>query len=97
MNQTPSKLFNPYRVWILIDLKFSGKLRFNKLRDDIGLSNGNLSTHLRALEKEGFIKSNTFLDKKKLVSYIIITFEGMKALDEFREQLKNMEKVLSKN
>jgi DNA-binding MarR family transcriptional regulator len=67
------------------------------LRDDIGLSNGNLSTHLRALEKEGFIKSNTFLDKKKLVSYIIITFEGMKALDEFREQLKNMEKVLSKN
>jgi DNA-binding HxlR family transcriptional regulator len=97
IKQIPSKLFHPYRLLILIDLKLSGVLRFNKIRDDIGLSDGNLAGHLRALEQEGYIKSNTILEKRRLKSCIEITQEGLKVLEDFSEQLKSVMKIISKN
>lgn len=97
IKQIPLKLFNPYRLLILIDLKLNGELRFHKLRDDIGVSDGNLWSHLRALEQEGFVKSKTFLEKRKLKSLITITKEGLQILDEFSEQLKSVIEFLSKN
>jgi DNA-binding MarR family transcriptional regulator len=92
----PQKLFNPYRLWILIYLKMSNEeLRFYKLKQLLELTDGNLASHIRALEQEGYVKSSSELDGRRLKSSIGITPEGQKVLREFSEQMKNVLNVLA--
>lgn len=97
MIQVPQKLFNPYRLLILICLKTSNEeLRFYKLKHDLELSDGNLASHLKTLEYEGFIKISSNLVGKRLKTSIGITQEGQKVLEEFAEHMSSLLNVLSK-
>lgn len=63
-------------------LAVNDKLDFTSLKEYLGVTDGNLATHLRKLEKEGFIEENkSFIDKKPNTKYFM-TDEGKKAFDD---------------
>ena len=66
-------------------------LDFNALKDYLDVTDGNLASHIKTLEKEKFIDvEKTFIDKKPNTRYFI-TEEGKKA---FEEHLKVLEAII---
>ena len=64
---------------------------FNTLKELLNLSDGNLASHLKALEKEGYIGvEKSFVDRKPNTRYFM-TKEGKTA---FNEHLKVLEKLI---
>lgn len=69
------------------------RVDFNFLLNHLSLTDGNLSIHLKKLESAGFVQlTKKFVDKKPK-TWIEITSSGKK---DFKEYLKNLNKVLGK-
>ena len=67
---------------------------FNLLKEMLGVTDGNLASHTRALETENYITiEKQFIGKKPNTRYIA-TAEGKKA---FREHIEALEKLISKS
>lgn len=80
------------RLGIMSALAVNNKLDFNSLKELLNLTDGNLATHLKALERENFISiEKSFKDRKPNTKYYI-TKEGKKA---FEDHLKALEKIIS--
>lgn len=72
-------------------LAVNDKLDFTSLKEYLEVTDGNLASHLRALEKESFIGvEKTFVGRKPNTRYFI-TEEGKKAFDD---HLKALEKLI---
>lgn len=72
-------------------LAVNDTLDFNALKEYLDVTDGNLASHLKALEKEKFIGvKKTFIGRKPNTRYFITT-EGKKA---FEEHLKALEKLI---
>jgi DNA-binding MarR family transcriptional regulator len=68
-------------------------LDFNALKDYLNLTDGNLASHLLALEKAGYIVVNKeFVGRKPKTSYVV-TQAGRKA---FREHIDALEQLITK-
>jgi DNA-binding MarR family transcriptional regulator len=81
------------RLGIMSILTVNEKFDFTSLRDLLGTTDGNLSSHLTALEKEGFIKViKKFVSRKPKTIYSA-TDKGKKA---FRQHLDLLEKIIQK-
>lgn len=66
-------------------------LDFNSLKEYLDLTDGNLASHLKGLEKEEFISvEKSFVGRKPNTKYFI-TKEGKKAFDD---HLKALEKLI---
>ena len=64
---------------------------FSSLKDFLEVTDGNLASHLKALEKEGYIEvEKSFVDRKPNTRYSI-SREGRTAFDE---HLKALEKLI---
>ncbi len=71
-------------------LAVNDKLSFNELKEYLDLTDGNLASHLKALEKERFIGVNkSFVGRKPNTSYFT-TKEGMNAFDNHLKALENL-------
>jgi DNA-binding MarR family transcriptional regulator len=78
------------RLSILAALISGNAVDFTFLQKNLGISDGNLSTHLSKLEAERYIQSNkTFMNKKPKTWYQITT-EGRHALERLFRQLEGM-------
>lgn len=67
---------------------------FTELRELLGVTDGNLASHTKALENENYIRiEKQFIGKKPNTSYIA-TKEGKKA---FQEHIEALEKLISKS
>jgi DNA-binding HxlR family transcriptional regulator len=98
LTHIPNKIFNPYRLAILISLKIAEKqMRFHELRHSLTLSDGNLASHLKTLEQEEYIQITSTLEGKRLKTFIKITPKGEKVLNEFMKIMEIVLKSLSKN
>lgn len=63
-------------------LAVNDSLDFTSLREFLDVTDGNLATHLKKLEKEGFIdEEKSFINKKPNTKYFM-TKEGKKAFDD---------------
>ena len=72
-------------------LAVNDMLDFNSLKEYLELTDGNLASHLKALEKEEFIGvKKSFIGKKPNTKYFM-TKEGKKAFDD---HLKALEKLI---
>lgn len=72
-------------------LAVNDRLDFNSLKDYLDLTDGNLASHLKALEKEGFIGvEKSFVGRKPNTKYFM-TEEGKKA---FNGHLKALERLI---
>ena len=66
---------------------------FNTLKELLGVTDGNLASHTKALENENYIKiEKQFIGKKPNTKYSA-TSEGKKA---FQEHIEALEKLISK-
>jgi DNA-binding MarR family transcriptional regulator len=79
------------RLGIMSALAVNDKLDFNSLKEYLDLTDGNLASHLKALEKEKFIGvEKSFIDRKPNTKYYM-TKEGRSA---FENHLKVLEKII---
>jgi len=79
------------RLGIMSALAVNDMLDFNSLKEYLELTDGNLASHLKALEKEAFIGvKKSFIGKKPNTKYFM-TKEGKKAFDD---HLKALEKLI---
>jgi DNA-binding MarR family transcriptional regulator len=82
------------RLGIMSILMVNDKAEFKTLKELLELTDGNLASHLSALEKANYIKvKKQFIDRKPNTSYTA-TRDGKKA---FSEHLNFLEKFLKNN
>lgn len=73
-------------------LAVNDSLDFTSLKEFLEVTDGNLATHLKKLEKEGFIEvEKSFIDNKPNTRYCM-TKEGRKA---FENHLKALETIIN--
>jgi DNA-binding MarR family transcriptional regulator len=78
------------RLGIMSVLAVNDTLDFNSLKEYLELTDGNLASHLKALEKEELIGvSKSFIGRKPNTRYAI-TKEGKKAFEEHLAALESL-------
>ena len=83
---------NRVRLGVMSALQVNDFLDFNSLKELLAVTDGNLASHLKALEKEGYVSVNkSFIDRKPNTRYAV-TPEGNKA---FKEHIDALEKLLN--
>ncbi len=79
------------RIGIMSALVVNDRLDFNALKEYLDVTDGNLASHLKGLEKEEFIGvEKSFVGRKPNTKYFI-TRNGKKAFDH---HLKTLEKII---
>lgn len=79
------------RLGIMSVLSVNETLDFSSLKEYLDLTDGNLASHIKALEKENFVGvTKSFVGKKPNTTYHI-TKEGAKA---FEDHLKALEQLI---
>lgn len=79
------------RLGIMSALAVNDSLDFTSLKEFLDVTDGNLATHIKKLEKEEFIGvEKSFVDNKPNTKYYM-TPEGKKAFDE---HLNVLEKII---
>ena len=86
-----NKIFDSrIRLGVMSMLIVNEDVSFNSLKEMLGVTDGNLASHLIHLEENGFIKVHKgFVGRKTNTTYSI-TRAGEKAFKEHLEALENM-------
>ena len=89
-----NKIFeSKVRLGIMSILLVNEKADFNSLKGHLDVTDGNLASHLRALEDAGYISmEKSFINRKPNTKYSI-TEEGM---ENFKRHIKALEDLISK-
>lgn len=87
-----NKLFdNRIRLGIMSALVVNGEMSFNSLKETLDITDGNLASHLKALEENKAIKVHKgFIGRKTNTTYSV-TKSGEKS---FREHIDALEKMI---
>jgi DNA-binding HxlR family transcriptional regulator len=81
------------RLGIMSILMVNETYDFNSLKETLNVTDGNLASHLKALEEKGMIKVNKqFLGRKPNTRYSV-TESG---ISDFRQHLKALENIINK-
>jgi DNA-binding MarR family transcriptional regulator len=84
---------NRVRLGIMSVLSIHRSMAFTGLKELLDVTDGNLASHLRALEEGGYVSmEKNFINRKPNTTYTI-TEEGM---ESFRSHLKALEELISK-
>lgn len=81
------------RLAIMATLAGVESLGFNEIKAELGLTDGNLSTHLAALERAGYVRIRKAFKLRKPQTTLAITAKGRKALGKYVDRLQE---ILSK-
>lgn len=85
---------NRVRLGIMSILMVNDSMDFNRMKELLKVTDGNLASHVSALEKEGYIHvKKEFVGKKTLTTYSA-TKIGIKA---FEDHLNALEKLIRMN
>ncbi|MGQ4891648.1 MAG: transcriptional regulator [Candidatus Njordarchaeia archaeon] len=82
---------SPTRLSIMMLLYLNTKMKFTTMQKILNLTPGNLSSHLRKLEKEGMVKIVKGFIQLKPATMIYITEKGAK---DFRKFISNFKEIL---
>ncbi len=66
------------------------EMEFTALRDLLGLTDGNLSIHLRKLEEAGYIRAVKTFVQRKPRTYLSLTPEGRQAYEGYLKALQDL-------
>jgi len=81
------------RLAIMSILVSTESPEFKHLKEKVGTTDGNLSSHLSKLEKAGYLEVNKQFIKKKPITYYNITEKGREAFEAYVEQLEKFLKL----
>jgi DNA-binding transcriptional ArsR family regulator len=93
MTEVDPVIHQPTRLGImaaLVGLEEGSQVEFGFLLDLLGLSDGNLSTHLRKLEEAGFIATEKGFVGRMPRTWIMVTDEGRKAFSGYVAALEGI-------
>ncbi len=90
-----NKLFDHrIRLGIMSILMVNPDVNFNRLKELLEVTDGNLASHIKALEKSEYIRvEKSFIGRKPNTKYIA-TAAGKKA---FRQHIEALEKIINNN
>lgn len=77
----------PARLAILTVLAAAEEVQFTFLEQVLGLTRGNLSSHVSKLEDAGYVTVTKAFEARTPVTRYRITPRGRKALEEYRKQM----------
>jgi DNA-binding MarR family transcriptional regulator len=84
------------RLGIMSALLVNAEVNFNELKELIGVTDGNLASHLKTLEENGYIKvQKGFIGRKTNTTYLV-TRSGEKAFKLHLEALEQMIRSVGK-
>lgn len=90
LKRTDSLLHAPARLALMAMLSGGDGIDFVHFREDLGLTDGNLASHLRKLEQAGYVKcSKRFLGRRPRTTYTIRA-KGRNALARHIDQLEQI-------
>ena len=78
------------RLAIMATLAGVETMEFNYLKAQLGLTDGNLSTHLAALERAEYVSVNKGFKGKKPNTVLAMTHKGRKALQNYVSLLQGI-------
>ena len=82
------------RLAIMSMLAASPELSFTELRDALEMTDGNLTTHIKALQQEGYVSVAKSFQKNRPLTTCSLTAAGRKA---FAEYIGLLEKIVRQN
>ena len=83
---------NRIRLQIMSVLAANNSYDFNSLKDLLKITDGNLASHLKGLEKEEYIEvRKSFIGRKPNTQYVITK----KGKDAFKKHLQALEKIIN--
>ena len=82
------------RLGIMSMLAASPELSFTELRDALGITDGNLTTHIRALQEEGYIAVAKSYQNRRPLTTCSLTPAGRKA---FAGYINLLEQIVRQN
>lgn len=71
-----------HRLGILIVLTEAKKADFKYLKAVLGLTDGNLGTHLRVLEDAGYVELDKVFEQRRPRTWVTVTPAGRRALND---------------
>lgn len=83
----PQKMFFPHRILIMKMLSKQSEIYFQDLKTKLNLTEGNLVSHLRALENEGLVTFRKEIKGKRVRTINCITPKGKRLYKEFCENM----------
>jgi DNA-binding transcriptional ArsR family regulator len=91
LDQFDKAFENRIRLQVMSVLAANEHYDFNSLKELLGVTDGNLASHLKALEKEEYIVVNkTFVGRKPNTRYAA----SEKGLTAFRKHLESLENLV---
>ena len=90
-----NKIFDSrIRLGIMSALMVNAELNFNELKELIGVTDGNLASHMKSLEENSYVKvQKGFIGRKTNTTYAV-TKSGEKAFKLHIEALEHMIKMI---
>jgi DNA-binding MarR family transcriptional regulator len=82
------------RLAIMSMLAASSELSFTELRDAMEMTDGNLTTHIRALQQEGYLSVAKSYQNNRPLTTCSLTTTGRKA---FAEYINLLEQIVRQN
>jgi DNA-binding MarR family transcriptional regulator len=81
-------IHQPVRSKLLSLLISNDELPFKALKESLGVTDGNLSSHLSKLEKEGYVQIEKMFEGKRPKTVVHITDSGKRAFASYIGELK---------
>ena len=78
------------RLGVMAYLSTASPAIFGELRDKVGATDGNLSTHLKKLEEAGYVRQEKRFVGKKPQTRIFLTDEGRSAWLKWIDQMRGL-------
>ena len=82
------------RLAIMSMLAASPELAFTELRDALGMTDGNLTTHIKTLQQEGYVAVAKSYQNNRPLTTCSLTASGRKA---FAEYINLLEQIVRQN
>ena len=82
-------LHNPIRTNIVALLSKSDEVSFKEIKEQLNLTDGNLNSHLKALDKAEYIDTKKFFQGKKPKTVYLLNKKGREAFLEYLNSLQN--------
>jgi DNA-binding MarR family transcriptional regulator len=86
--EQPSAFFHPQRLAIMAEMYYSSAAEFTQLRRDLGLTDGALATHLKALASQGLIEPKREQIGSRTRTAFVITKEGIAATEKLFQNFR---------
>ncbi|MHA2075345.1 MAG: transcriptional regulator [Candidatus Hodarchaeales archaeon] len=85
-----SDIHNPARMSVLMFLLPRGRATFTSIQKCLNLTSGNLSSHIKKLQTQGFVEvKKTFIDLKPTTE-VYISSKGRESIIEYAKELSSI-------